>query len=128
MLPHNAMVVVADGHSATIFRNIAKYGIELSKTHHVTPASLSKPAHMAIPDEAAANSQHDEAAFAIDLTHHLNTLMLQRDLDDVAIIADPSTLGVMRKHYHKELQFRLRREVAKTMTNSDIRSVQTLLD
>lgn len=128
MLPHNAMVVVADGHSAKIFRNVAKYGIELSETHHVTPASLASPAHMAIPDEAAANNDHDEAAFAVDLTHHLNTMMLQNDLDDVAIIADPSTLGVMRKHYHKELQLRLRREVAKTMTNSDIRSVQTALN
>lgn len=128
MLPHNAMVVVADGHSAKIFRNVAKHGIELSETHHVTPASLARPAHMAIPDEAAANNDHDEAAFAVDLTHHLNTMMLQNDLDDVAIIADPSTLGVMRKHYHKELQLRLRREVAKTMTNSDIRSVQTALN
>lgn len=128
MLPHNTMVVVADGHSATIFRNTAKYGIELSKTEHLTPSSLSKPAHMAIPDEASASDDQDEASFAIDLTHRLNSMMLQHNLDDVAIIADPSTLGVMRKHYHKELQLRLRKEVAKTMTNSDIRTVQTALN
>ncbi|WP_158529979.1 baeRF12 domain-containing protein [Paracoccus sediminilitoris] len=127
MLPHNTMVVVADGHSATIYRNTAKNGIELSQTDQVTPASLTKPSQMAIPDEAAPNDENDEAAFAVDLTHHLNTLMLQQGMDDVAIIADPSTLGVMRKHYHKELQLRLRKEIAKTMTNSDIPSIQTAL-
>ncbi|RJE80295.1 hypothetical protein DWB67_08925 [Paracoccus sp. JM45] len=128
MLPHNTMVVVADGHSATIFRNTAKYGLELSPTEHLTPNSLSNPATIAVNDEASESEDQDEADFAVKLTHRLNTMMLQNKLDDVAIIADPSTLGVMRKHYHKELQFRLRKEVAKTMTNSDIRTVETALN
>ena len=41
MLPHNALVVVADGHSATLFRNTAKSGLELSETTKVTQESLS---------------------------------------------------------------------------------------
>lgn len=127
MLPHNAMVVVADGHSATIFRNSAKHGIELSQTEHLTPKSLSNPATTAIKDEASDSEDQDEASFAIQLTHHLNTMILQHKLDDVAIVADPSTLGIMRKHYHKELQLRLRKEVDKTMTNSSVRDIEAAL-
>jgi protein required for attachment to host cells len=127
MLPHNAMVVVADGHSATIFRNNAKHGIELSETEHLTPKSLSNPAKIAVKDEASESEDQDEAGFAVQLTNYLNTMVLKHKMDDVAIIADPSTLGVMRKHYHKELQLRLRKELDKTMTNSDIRAIETAL-
>ena len=69
----------------------------------------------------------EEAAFAVQLARHLNALVLKNRLEDVAIIADPSTLGVMRKHYHKELQLRLRKELAKTMTNSETKDIENAL-
>ena len=34
------------------------------------------------------------------------------------MIADPSTLGNMRKHYHKMLQEKLVKEVPKTLTSA----------
>ncbi|MCG6111246.1 MAG: host attachment family protein [Paracoccus sp.] len=125
MLPHNTVVVVADGHSATLFRNTAKHGIELSQTETVTPDSLTAGpvAHL---DEISPRDE-EEAGFAVQLAKHLNALVLKNKVDDIAIIADPSTLGVMRKHYHKELQLRLRKEVAKTLTNSDIPAIQNSL-
>jgi len=126
MLPHNAVVVVADGHSAIIFRNVAKHGIELSQIEKVTPQSLSDPATTPQLDEISPRDE-EEADFALQLTRHLNAMVLKNKLDDVAIVADPSTLGIMRKHYHKELQMRLRRELAKTLTNSDIPAIQAAL-
>ncbi|WP_410218572.1 host attachment protein [Paracoccus sp. (in: a-proteobacteria)] len=126
MLPHNAVVVVADGHSATIFRNAAKHGLELTQVETVTPASLSDPAKMPQLDEISPRDE-EEADFALRLTRHLNEMVLKNKLEDIAIIADPSTLGVMRKHYHKELQLRLRRELSKTLTNSDIPTIQNAL-
>lgn len=125
MLPHNTVVVVADGHSATIFRNSAKHGLELTEAQKVTPDSLSEGPNAKL-DEISPRDE-EEAAFAVDLAKHLNTMVLQNKVDDIAIIADPSTLGVMRKHYHKELQMRLRKELAKTPTNSDIPSIQAAL-
>lgn len=124
MLPHNALVVVADGHSATLFRNTAKSGLELSETTKVTQESLSGDG--AQIDEGSPRDD-EEATFAAQLSRHLNAMVLKDKFEDIAIIADPSTLGVMRKHYHKELQLRLRKEVAKTLTNSDIQTIQNSL-
>ncbi|WP_347916933.1 host attachment family protein [Paracoccus marcusii] len=124
MLPHNALVVVADGHSATLFRNTAKSGLELSETTKVTQESLSGDG--AQMDEGSPRDD-EEATFAAQLSRHLNAMVLKNKFEDIAIIADPSTLGVMRKHYHKELQLRLRKEVAKTLTNSDIQTIQNSL-
>ena len=124
MLPHNALVVVADGHSATLFRNTAKSGLELSETTKVTQESLSGDG--AQIDEGSPRDD-EEATFAAQLSRHLNAMVLKNKFEDIAIIADPSTLGVMRKHYQKELQLRLRKEVAKTLTNSDIQTIQNSL-
>ena len=124
MLPHNALVVVADGHSATLFRNTAKSGLELSETTKVTQESLSGDG--AQMDEGSPRDD-EEATFAAQLSRHLNAMVLKNKFEDIAIIADPSTLGVMRKHYHKELQLRLRKEVAKTLTNSDVQTIQNSL-
>lgn len=126
MLPHNTVVVVADGHSASIFRNVARHGIELVQMETVTPASLSDPATTPVLDEISPRDE-EEAGFAARLTRHLNMMVLKHKMEDVAIIADPSSLGVMRKHYHKELQLRLRKELAKTLTNSDIAAIQNAL-
>ena len=124
MLPHNALVVVADGHSATLFRNTAKSGLELSETTKVTQESLSGDG--AQMDEGSPRDD-EEATFAAQLSRHLNAMVLKNKFEDIAIIADPSTLGVMRKHYHKEVQLRLRKEVAKTLTNSDVQTIQNSL-
>lgn len=127
MLPMNTLVVVADGHSATLFRNQARNGIELVEPRRITPETLADPATTAELDEAPENRDEDEADFAVNLTRHLNLLVLKNKVEDIVVIADPSTLGTMRKHYHKELQFRLRKELPKTLTNSDIRAIQDAL-
>lgn len=126
MLPQNALIVVADGHGATLFRNAARHGIELADAKRITPASLSDPATTPQLDEISPRDEEEEA-FAIKLARHLNGLVLKNKLEDVAIIADPSTLGVLRKHYHKELQLRIRKELAKTMTNSEVKDIEGAL-
>lgn len=127
MLPQNAMIVVADGHGATLFRNAARHGIELTDAKRITAESLSDPATTPELDEISTPRDEEEEAFAIKLARHLNSLVLKNRLEDVAIIADPSTLGVLRKHYHKELQLRIRKELAKTMTNSEVKDIEGAL-
>lgn len=127
MLPQNAMIVVADGHGATLFRNAARHGIELADAKRITPESLSDPVTTPELDEITTPRDEEEEAFAVKLARHLNSLVLKNRLEDVAIIADPSTLGVLRKHYHKELQLRIRKELAKTMTNSEVKDIEGAL-
>ncbi len=125
MLPHNALVVVADGHSATLFRNTAHHGIGLTEAERVTLESLNQPK----PGDAIPNvvPGDDPDMFAHQLADHLNAMVLKNKVDDIAVIADPSTLGVLRKRYHKELQFRLRKEIPKNLTNSDLRGIEDAL-
>lgn len=117
MLSLKALVVVADGHQAVLFRNIAKHGIELEEVERVTPQNLQDESQGRQPEETTPRSE-DEATFAKQLAERLNRMVLQHKVEELAIIADPSTLGVMRKHYHKELESRLKKEVPKTLTSA----------
>lgn len=126
MLSQNALVVVADGQSAILFRNTARYGVELTEAAKLTPQDLDQEPPGAVTDEGSVNEDED-TAFAAQLADHLNALALKHKFEDLAIIADPATLGIMRKRYHKELQYRLRKELAKNLTNSDVKAIEGAL-
>lgn len=117
MLSHNALVVVADGHQAVLFRNTAKQGIELEEKERLSPKHLQDESQGKQPEETAPKDE-DEATFAKQLAERLNRMVLQNKVDELAIIADPTTLGTMRKHYHKLLEKALVKELAKTLTTA----------
>lgn len=117
MLAHNALVVVADGTQAILFRNTAKSGIALEEKERMGPRHLQNESQGKQPEETTPREE-DEATFAKQLAEALNHMVLQHQVESLAIIADPGTLGQMRKHYHKELQSRLAMEIPKTLTNS----------
>lgn len=115
MLSHDALVVVADGKKAVLFRNAAKRGIELEEIERVGPTNLEDESQGRQPDETTPRDE-DEATFAKQMTEKLNLMVLQNKVHELAVIADPSTLGVMRKNYHKMLEQKVVKEVAKTLT------------
>lgn len=117
MLSHNALVVVADGHHAILFRNTAKQGVELQEKDRISPQHLQDESQGRQPQETTPRDE-DEATFAKQLAERLNQMVLQNKVDELVIVADPSTLGVMRKHYHKMLEQKLVKEVAKTLTTA----------
>lgn len=121
-LARNALVVVADGHMAMLLRNRARNGVTLEQTGQLTQQDLTD-------GELVENSSRDidEAAFAARLADYLNALVLKQKVEEIAIIADPSTLGEMRKKYHKELEQRLKQEVAKNLTNADLKTIEAAL-
>ena len=121
-LARNALVVVADGHMATLLRNRARNGVTLEQTGQLTQQDLTD-------GELVENSSRDidEAAFAARRADYLNGLVLKQKGEELAIIADPSTLGEMRKKYHKELEQRLKQEVAKNLTNADLKTIEAAL-
>jgi protein required for attachment to host cells len=63
-----------------------------------------------------SNDGVDESAHAIAAADWLNHQVLQHKIDKLIVIADPRTLGEMRKRYHKQLQAVLLTELAKTLT------------
>ena len=91
-----------------------------------SPQNLEDESQGRQPSETAPKAE-DEATFAKQLTETLNRMVLQHKVEELAVIADPNTLGVMRKHYHKELENRLKKELAKTLTAATAQEVAKAL-
>lgn len=129
MLATSAFVVVADGSSAHLYRNIGHETITLELLETVTPHSLTHDAGMAghAPPEQSPQ-EHGEATFITQLVHKLNALALAHALPaDVVIVADPSSLGQMRPLYHAELKKRITREVPKTLVKASVHEIAATL-
>lgn len=123
MLKKNTLVVVADGHSATLFRNTDAQGVALAEVQKLSPKDLADVGSGQAPEETSPRDE-DEATFAVQLAKRLNAIVLKHKAEDVVIVADPSTLGSMRKAYHKELQGRIVKEISKNLTGSSLADIE----
>ncbi|WP_395540062.1 host attachment family protein [Neotabrizicola sp. sgz301269] len=127
MLDKNALVVVADGEGAILFRNTERHGLKLETAEKLVPGDLADQGPSgSIPPDMDWQEQL-EATFAKILTRRLNEMALKQEFEQILIVADPSTLGQMRPLYHKELEKRLVRDVPKTMTNSTTAEIERAL-
>jgi protein required for attachment to host cells len=127
-IPADAMVVVADGEGARIFRNVGKEGVlSLQQQQLLTPKDLEDdgPSGAAPPEQS--HHQTDEATFAKQLAHRLNHGALTQDYAHLVLVADPQTLGQMRPQLHKETLARMHGELAKDLTNSTLRDIERAL-
>ena len=111
-LPAKAHVAVVDGEKFTLFRNSGT-DQEPSLTS-VEMALASEAAHSA--GQGDTFRQNEEAGHAASVASALNAAVLANNIDHLVVIADPSTLGEMRKLYHKSLEQKLVGEIAKTLT------------
>ncbi len=127
-VPHNALVVVADGTGARFFRNTAPAGkISLSAEGDLKPHHLMSdgPAGKRPPESTARET--DEATFAKQLANELYRRAHKGDFEALVLIADPQTLGEIRPSLHKEVQARLVTELAKTLTHASAADIQKAL-
>ena len=74
-----------------------------------------------------SNSSLDESAHVIAVAEWLNQQVLSHKIDKLIVIADPKSLGVMRKRYHKQLEAVLLGELAKTLTGRPTDEIITAL-
>lgn len=128
MIPEDAMVVVADGESARVFRNIGRQGVfTLREDETLTAKHLSNDGPSGHAPSEQTGKQTDEATFAKQLAHHLNHGALTNVYSDLVLIADPQTLGQMRPQLHKETVQRMYAEHAKTLTNASLHDIEKSL-
>ena len=127
-IPDHAMVVVADGESARIFRNVGTQGVlSLKLQESVTPHDLNNDGPSGSAPNEQTESQTNEATFAKQLAHRLNHGALTNAYDHLVLVADPHTLGQMRPQLHKETLHRMHAELAKTLTNSSLSDIEKSL-
>ncbi|KIZ46414.1 MULTISPECIES: host attachment family protein [Rhodopseudomonas] len=124
IIPHNTLVVVADGGGAMLLRNSGKGGqIELREESRLAPNELLNDGPSGSRPEEQTESQTDEATFAKQLTQTLNKMRLGGEFDKLVLIADPQTLGQMRPIMHKTVEAALISSLAKDLTNHSFEDI-----
>lgn len=143
-LPHDTLVLVADGRKALFLRNQGdEQQIDLRTTSHreredrkdsdiKTDAAgrSSRPAgaggfqdSMEEPDF----HQQEEDRFARELAEKVNAMALAGKFDALVVIAPARTMGELRPLWHKEVNARLIGEQVKEMTDRPIPDIEALL-
>lgn len=130
ILPNDAVVAVIDGKRAQLFRN----------TEHEPHIKLVE---MPVPDlgtgKAGSGSRHRSSSanpddrrqleddFAAAVADYLNREALADRIKQLVIIADPRTLGELRKHYHDVLAARLIGQLAKNLSGRPPEVIQAAI-
>ena len=141
-LPHNAVVLVADGRKMLFLRNegdaeFPNLVVEQAREQD-NPATRDQATDSAgrasSPQGGSQSSveptdfhQIEEDRFAADAADFLKTRALKNDFEKLIIVAPPKTLGELRKHYHKEVSSRLAGELDKDLTGHPIKDIETAL-
>lgn len=141
-VPHNAMVVVADGRKMLFLRNEGdavhlNLQVERKRVQDNPPdreqgtdtpgRSFSSVGPGRSAYEETDFHQLEEDRFAAETVELLKKRALNNDFESLIIIAPPRTLGELRKHYHKEVSERLTGEIDKTLTGHPIPDIEQAL-
>ncbi len=117
LLPHGTVIALVDGRNFELYRNIGNEAEpELTALDAPTLDSRnhSGAGHHSSPGNHA-NSQVDEDAHASAAVHWLNSEVLGHRIDKLVVFAPARTLGEVRKHYHKQTEAALLKEVVKDL-------------
>jgi len=142
-LPHNALVLVADGRKMLFFRNHGDENqIDLrTEAHDARTERKNGDLRTDAPGttqqsfgyghstyEETDFQQQEEDRWIKDAAEELKTRVLRGDFEALAIIAPPKALGVLKKNLHKEVERRLVCTVNKEMSGRPVPDIEALLE
>jgi Protein required for attachment to host cells len=141
-LPHNALVLVADGTKCLFLRNHGDQNqIDLRTESHDrrrdrkdreiktdAPGGTRQAMGFGRPamDEADFHQQ-EEDRWVKDAAEELKRRALRNDFGALAVIAPPKALGYLKKCLHKEVEKRIVVTINKEMTDRPIPDIEELL-
>jgi protein required for attachment to host cells len=127
-LPQNAYVAIVDGENFTLMQNTGQQlspSLEKVSKPDLGPTNFSAGVrHQDDASQKTGNTDLNELAHGVAAAEWLNSKAFEGMFEHIAIIADPKTLGEMRRHYHTELKSRLVGEIAKTLTGEPIERIE----
>lgn len=127
-IPRETWVLVADGASARLFRNL---GSENGAVRlHQEEAMALDPAEGVMPSVMPADMparEAEEASFARQLALRLNHDALGGRYTHLVLAADPQTLGQIRPLLHEEARSRVVAELPKNYTNAPREQIERAL-
>lgn len=127
-IPRQAWILVADGASARLFRNLGSQTGEV-RLHQEESLSLD-PAEGEMPAVLPADvppKEIDEASFARQLAKRLNEDALGGRYSHLVLVVEPQTLGQIRPLLHEETKARVAVELAKNFTNARREDIERAL-
>jgi protein required for attachment to host cells len=142
-LPHNTLVLVADGRKMLFFRNRGDENqIDLRTESHDArydrkdrdiktdaPGTTKQSAGYGRSTyEETDFQQQEEDRWIKDAADELKSRVLRNDFDALAIVAPPKALGLLKKCLHKEVEKRVVVAVNKEMSGRPIPDIEALLD
>ncbi len=142
-LPHNALVLVADGKKMLFLRNHGDENqIDLRTEAHEeqeehknrdlktdAPGTMKQSFGYGRPAYQETDfHQQEEDRWIKDAAKELKKRALRNDFEALAIVAPPKALGVLRKELHKEVERRIICTVNKEMSGRPIPDIEALLD
>ena len=141
-LPNNTLVLVADGHKMLFLRNqgdAAKIDLRV-EAHREQDNPPNRDQASDAPGRSFASvgsrrsameesdfHQIAEDRFAAEAADLLRMRALSGDFERLVVVAPPSTLGELRKHYHKEVASRIIDEINKDLTGHSIDEIEAAL-
>ena len=142
-LPHNALVLVADGRKMVFFRNhgdgnqidlrTEAHGARKERKDH----EIKADAPGTVKQSAGFNRstyeepdyhQQEEDRWIRDAAEELKARVLRNDFDILAIIAPPKALGTLKKCLHKEVERRIICAINKEMSGRPVPDIEVLLE
>jgi len=142
-LPHNALVLVADGRKMLFFRNHGEESqIDLrTEAHDARKERKDREIKSDAPGTAKQSfgfgrstyeetdfHQQEEDRWIKEAADELKARALRNDFAALAIVAPPKALGVLKKCLHKEVQKRIVCTVNKEMSGRPIPDIEALLN
>ena len=142
-LPHNALVLVADGRKMLFFRNHGDENqIDLrTETHGKRSDRKERDYRTDAPGTVKQSfgfghstygetdfRQQEEDRWIKDAADELKARALRSDFNALAIVAPPKALGVLKKCLHKEVERRIVCTVNKEMSGRPIPDIEVLLN
>jgi protein required for attachment to host cells len=130
ILPNGAIVAVVDGERMRLFRNIGH-------EPHIDLADLPEP-DLGAGNTGSGSRHHSSSAnpdgrrleeddFAAAAAGYLNREVLAGKIEQLVIVADPRTLGELRKHFHDVLAAKLIGQLAKDLTGRSGEAIKTAI-
>ena len=118
LLPHGTVIALVDGQNLELYRNAgneAEPELAALDAPKLDSHNHSGSGHRSSPGNHA-DKQVSEDAHATAVVNWLNSQVLGHKIESLVVFAAPRTLGEMRRHYHKQLEQIIIRELAKDLT------------
>lgn len=127
ILPNGAIVAVADGHDLSLYRNTGtetRLQLTALDRAEIDPGNAGSGGRHRNDSSNPDPDRASEDAFAASAAEALNKLVLGNSaITGIVVIADPRSLGEIRRNYHPTLKAKLLGELDKDLSGRPVAEI-----